>query len=54
MIARITSCSLLVAAIRMAHPDGIGGAHNCHDANYLAFYRVKDFRKLTMKDRTKR
>ncbi len=24
-------------------------AHNCHDANYLAFYRVKNFRKLTMK-----
>jgi hypothetical protein len=43
----------LIAAIRMAHPDGIGGAHNCHDANYLAFYRVKDFRKLTMKGRSK-
>ena len=40
----------LVAAIRMAHPDGVGGANNSHDANYLAFYRVKNFRKLTVKD----
>lgn len=40
----------LIAAIRMAYPDGVGGAHNSHDANYLAFYRVKNFRKLTMKD----
>jgi len=40
----------LVTAIRMAHPDGLGGANNSHDANYLAFYRVKNFRKLTMKD----
>ena len=43
----------LIAAIRMAHGDALGGAHNCHDANYLAFYRVKNFRKLTMKDGTK-
>jgi len=44
----------LVAAVRMAFPDGVGGAHNCHDANYLAFYRVKNFRKLTMTDKAKR
>ena len=37
----------LIVAIRMAHPDGVGGAHNQHDANYLAFLRVRNFRQLT-------
>ncbi|MBQ4081369.1 MAG: hypothetical protein II596_11875, partial [Thermoguttaceae bacterium] len=26
------------------------GAHNCHDANYFTFFRLKDFRNLTRKD----
>jgi hypothetical protein len=37
----------LIAAIRTAYDDGEGGAHNMHDANYLIFYRVKDFRKAS-------
>jgi hypothetical protein len=35
----------LIAAIRTAYDDGAGGAHSAHDANYLIFYRVTDFRK---------
>jgi hypothetical protein len=40
----------IIAACRTAYDDGIGGAHNNHDANYLTFHRVGDFRKLTMTD----
>lgn len=40
----------LVAAIRTAFDDGLGGAHNNHDANYLTFHRFKDFRSLSMAD----
>ena len=39
----------IVAAIRTAYDDGQGGAHTFHDANYLTFYRIKDFHKLKMK-----
>ncbi len=35
----------LIAAVRTATDDGLGGAHNNHDANFLTFLRVKDFRK---------
>jgi hypothetical protein len=38
----------IIAAIRTAYDDGLGGAHNAHDANYLTFHRFKDFRRLTM------
>ena len=38
----------LVAAIRTAYNDGMGGAHTYHDANYLTFYRIRNFRSLTM------
>ena len=38
----------LIAAIRTGYDDGLGGAHNAHDANFLTFHRFKDFRKLTM------
>lgn len=31
---------------RTAYDDKFGGAHNFHDANYLTFHRIKDFRKL--------
>ena len=44
----------LIVAIRMAHPDGVGGAHNQHDANYLAFLRVQNFRQLTGGDKRER
>jgi hypothetical protein len=36
----------LIAAVRTAYDDGEGGAHSYHDANYLTFSRVHDFRKL--------
>ena len=38
----------IVAAIRTAYDDGQGGAHTFHDANYLTFYRIRNFRKLKM------
>lgn len=31
---------------RTAFDDGVGGAHNNHDANYLTFHRIKKFRKI--------
>ncbi len=40
----------IIAACRTAFDDGLGGAHNAHDANFLTFHRVKNFRGLTMKD----
>lgn len=35
----------LIATVRTAFDDDQGGAANYHDANYLTFLRVKDFRK---------
>lgn len=35
----------LVAVSRTAYDDGLGGAHNYHDANYLTFHRLADFRQ---------
>ena len=35
----------IVAAVRTAFDDDSGGAHNFHDANYLIFLRVPDFRR---------
>ncbi len=40
----------MIAACRTAYDDGLGGAHNNHDANFLTFHRWKNFRKLTMAD----
>jgi hypothetical protein len=40
----------LIAAIRTAYDDGVGGAHNAHDANYLTFHRFEKFRDLTLAD----
>ncbi|UFH53735.1 sialidase family protein [Spirosoma sp. KNUC1025] len=31
---------------RTAYEDEKGGAHNSHDANFLTFHRIKNFRKL--------
>ncbi|PWJ60209.1 hypothetical protein CLV98_101390 [Dyadobacter jejuensis] len=31
---------------RTAFDDGLGGAHNNHDANFMTFHRIKKFRKL--------
>ena len=30
---------------RTAYDDGLGGAHNNHDANYLTFHRLKNYKK---------
>ncbi len=40
----------LIAACRTAFDDGLGGAHNQHDANFLTFHRVGNFRDLTRND----
>jgi len=34
----------LIAVSRTAHDDGLGGAHNSHDANYITFHRIEGFR----------
>jgi hypothetical protein len=34
----------LIAVVRTAFDDEQGGAHNQHDANYLTFHRIADFR----------
>lgn len=31
---------------RTAYDDGLGGAHNNHDANFVTFHKIKKFRKL--------
>lgn len=40
----------LIAAVRTAYDDGLGGAHTQHDANFLTFHRWKNFRQLTAAD----
>ncbi len=35
----------IIAVCRTAYDDGSGGAHNCHDANYMTFHRIRQFRK---------
>ncbi len=39
----------IVFLSRTAFDDGEGGAHNFHDANYLTFHRIREFRKLKNK-----
>ncbi|QDU90944.1 Choline-sulfatase [Pirellulimonas nuda] len=34
----------LIAVVRTATDDGLGGAHNYHDANFLTFHRLEGFR----------
>jgi hypothetical protein len=36
----------IVFLSRTAFDDGVGGAHNNHDANYLTFHRIRKFRKI--------
>lgn len=38
----------IIAACRTAYEDGLTGAHNNHDANFLTFHRVVNFRTKTM------
>jgi hypothetical protein len=40
----------LIVASRTAYDDGLGGAHRAHDANFLTFHRIKNFRDLKMSD----
>ncbi|MBI4325314.1 MAG: exo-alpha-sialidase [Chloroflexi bacterium] len=40
----------IIAVCRTAYDDGLGGAHNNHDANFLTFHRFANFRRLTMGD----
>jgi len=42
----------LIAAVRTAFDDGQSGAHSNHDANFLTFHRVRNFRRLTLADST--
>jgi hypothetical protein len=37
----------LIAAIRTASEDGLGGAPRGHDANFITFHRIENFRRLT-------
>lgn len=39
----------IIAAIRTAFDDGQGGAHTYHDADFLTFYRIRNFRALALK-----
>jgi hypothetical protein len=36
----------MIVLSRTAYDDAAGGAHNFHDANFLTFHRIKDFRGL--------
>lgn len=40
----------IIYTSRTAYDDGLGGAHNNHDANFLTFHRAANFRRLTMAD----
>jgi hypothetical protein len=37
----------IIFVSRTSYDDGLGGAHNAHDANYITFHRIRDFRRLT-------
>lgn len=39
----------IVFLSRTAYDDGVGGARNNHDANFLTFHRIKHFRKKARK-----
>ena len=38
----------IIAVSRTAYDDGLGGAHNYHDANYMTFHRIENFRTRVM------
>lgn len=40
----------IIAVCRTACDDGLGGAHNNHDANFLTFHRFANFRNRTLAD----
>jgi hypothetical protein len=40
----------IIFVSRTAYDDEFGGAHNFHDANFLTFHRIRNFRKLIRRD----
>ncbi len=40
----------IIAVSRTASDDGLGGANNYHNANFLTFHRWENFRELKMSD----
>lgn len=40
----------LIAVFRTAADDGLGGALHYHDANFITFHRIKNFRQRTMEN----
>ncbi|MBL7154621.1 MAG: SUMF1/EgtB/PvdO family nonheme iron enzyme [Phycisphaerae bacterium] len=36
----------IIAVCRTAYDDGLGGANKAHDANYMTFHRIKNFRRF--------
>ena len=40
----------IIVASRTAFDDGLGGAHNQHDANFLTFHRIHNFRSAHEKN----
>ncbi len=40
----------MIVVSRTAFDDAEGGAHNAHDANFMIFHRLRNFRKLAMKN----
>jgi hypothetical protein len=42
----------IIAISRTAYDEETGIAHNQHDANYMTFHRVRNFRKMTLADST--
>ena len=38
----------IVAVVRTAYDDGLGGAHNNHDANFVTFHRIANFRSVSV------
>ena len=43
----------IIAVSRTAYDDGLGGAHRAHDANFLTFHRIQNFRQLADKHDSK-
>jgi len=40
----------MIAVFRTGFDDGIGGPRNYHDANFITFQRIENFRERTMED----
>ena len=40
----------IILVSRTAYEDGLGGAHRAHDANYMTFHRIENFRNRKTDD----